>query len=258
MKRFFNTAALCAAIAVLASFSVTACNASEKAAPKNAAAAPSDGSAGSLLSGKVVETMNSGGYTYVCLEKDGKKTWVAAPEMKVAVGQEMAFQPGGEMPNFTSKSLNRTFESIIFSAGPASPQGAGAMPAGHGAAGQMPTGSKAAAPAASKDVKVEKAPGKNGYTVGEIFEKRDKLDKKDVVVRGKVVKVSAGIMGSNWVHLQDGSGDLTKGTHDLVVTTQDLPKVGDVVTLKGSLSKDKDFGAGYKYAVIVEKGKIQR
>jgi hypothetical protein len=65
-------------------------------------------------------------------------------------------------------------------------------------------------------------------------------------------------MGSNWVHLQDGSGDLTKGTHDLVVTTQDLPKVGDVVTLKGSLSKDKDFGAGYKYAVIVEKGKIQR
>ena len=28
----------------------------------------------SLISGKIVETMNSGGYTYLCIEKDGKKT----------------------------------------------------------------------------------------------------------------------------------------------------------------------------------------
>jgi hypothetical protein len=73
--------------------------------------------AGSALAGKVVETMNSGGYTYVSLEKNGKKTWVALPETKVKVGQEIACQPGGEMTNFRSKTLNRTFESIIFSGG---------------------------------------------------------------------------------------------------------------------------------------------
>ena len=69
------------------------------------------------LSGKVVETMNSGGYTYVCLEHDGTKTWVAVPPAAVKVGQEVVCQPGMEMKNFTSKTLNRTFESIIFSGG---------------------------------------------------------------------------------------------------------------------------------------------
>ncbi len=74
--------------------------------------------AGSELSGKVAETMNSGGYTYVLLEKDGDKTWIAAPQMKVTKGQTMSFKPGAEMENFTSKTLNRTFKKIIFSPGP--------------------------------------------------------------------------------------------------------------------------------------------
>ena len=72
---------------------------------------------GGSLSGKVVETMNSGGYTYVSLENNGKKIWVAAPEAKVKVGQTVTCQPGMEMKNFTSKTLNRTFERIIFSGG---------------------------------------------------------------------------------------------------------------------------------------------
>ncbi len=214
----------------------------------------------SPLSGKVVETMNSGGYTYVCLEKNGKKTWVAVPEMKVTVGREMAFQPGVEMQNFPSKTLNRTFDRIIFSAGPASAHSASGKqtaPAGKAAAATG-IGSMAASVPAAKDVKVEKAAGPDAYTIGEIFEKRKTLDKKTVVVRGKVVKVSAGIMGANWIHLQDGTGNSAKGTHDLVVTSQDMPSVGDVVTLKGALAADKDFGAGYQYTVIIEKASIQR
>lgn len=71
----------------------------------------------SVITGKVVETMNSGGYTYVCLEKNGKKTWIAAPQMKVQKGQIMSFQPGVEMVNFESKTLKRKFDKIIFSAG---------------------------------------------------------------------------------------------------------------------------------------------
>ena len=69
------------------------------------------------LSGKVVETMNSGGYTYVFIEKNGQKTWVAIPTTPVKVGQEITLKPGMEMKNFTSKTLNRLFESIIFSGG---------------------------------------------------------------------------------------------------------------------------------------------
>jgi hypothetical protein len=70
------------------------------------------------ISGKVVETMDSAGYTYVSLEKDGKRTWVAIPLNKIKVGSTMSFKPGNEMVNFKSDSLKRTFKTIIFSDGP--------------------------------------------------------------------------------------------------------------------------------------------
>ena len=114
------------------------------------------------------------------------------------------------------------------------------------------------APATSEPIKVEKAKGADAYTVSETYGEAGKLDKKTVSVRGKVVKVSKGIMGKNWVHLQDGSGDAGKGTNNLVVTTQDVPKVGDVVTARGTLYKDKDFGAGYLYKVIVEEATVKQ
>ncbi len=70
-----------------------------------------------VLSGKVVETLDSNGYTYVCLEKDGRKTWAAIPVTKLKNGAEISIFPGNIMPSFTSKSLKRTFENIVFSRG---------------------------------------------------------------------------------------------------------------------------------------------
>jgi hypothetical protein len=204
------------------------------------------------LSGKVVETMNTGGYTYVCIEKKGKKTWAAVPEMKVTVGQKISLAPGQEMDNFTSKTLHRTFDKIIFSAGPV----AAAAAAKDATIGNASPGSKGATATPAEKVAVEKAQGPDAYTVAEIYAGKSKLNKKTVKVRGKVVKVSAGIMGKNWVHIQDGSGDSGKGTHNLVITTQDLPNKDDVVTMSGTLYEDKDFGAGYKYSVIVEEASI--
>ncbi len=76
-----------------------------------------DSPAGAGPSGKVVDTMDSAGYTYVQLEQAGKKTWVAVPQMKVKKGQTMTFQPGMVMENFESKTLKRKFDRIIFSGG---------------------------------------------------------------------------------------------------------------------------------------------
>ena len=56
-----------------------------------------------------------------------------------------------------------------------------------------------------------------------------------VSVRGTVVKYNAAVMGKNWIHLQDGSGDATKGTHDITVTTMDVVSVGATVTITGTL-----------------------
>jgi hypothetical protein len=117
-------------------------------------------------------------------------------------------------------------------------------------------GSKAAASAKDAKISVTKAKGANAYTVKEIFEKSAKLNKKKVVVSGKVVKVSAGIMDKNWIHIQDGTGSQAKKNHNLVCTSKDLPDVGDVVTVSGILAKDRDFGGGYKYNAIVENASV--
>lgn len=216
------------------------------ASPMGGAAAP----AGVPLAGKVAETMASGGYTYLLLERDGKKTWAAIPETPVEVGREITLKPGMEMKNFASKALKRTFESIYFSEGLAS--------AVESTQGKSSPGSTGVVVAPAEQVKVEKAAGPNAHTIAEVYGQKGSLDGKPVAVRGKVMRVSAGIMGKNWVHLQDGSGDAKKGTNDLTVTTQDLPAVGDVVTATGTLRKDKDFGGGYRYQVIIEEGAVKR
>jgi len=94
--------------------------------------------------------------------------------------------------------------------------------------------------------------------VAEIFNKKAELAGKKVQVRGKVVKVSKNIMGMNWVHIQDGTGDPSKSNFDLVVTTQDEPHKGDIVTVEGTVHADKDFGAGYRYDVIIQEAKIKK
>jgi len=69
------------------------------------------------LSGKVIETMDSGGYTYVQIESKGGKVWAAVPQTSVKVGQKVTIKPGAPMANFTSKTLGKTFKTIIFSPG---------------------------------------------------------------------------------------------------------------------------------------------
>jgi hypothetical protein len=105
-------------------------------------------------------------------------------------------------------------------------------------------------------VKVPKALGTDGYTVAQVAAQRSELKDKSVLVAGQVVKFNAGIMGRNWVHLRDGSGNEANQTNDLLVTTQELAKVGDILTVRGTVRSDKDFGAGYAYKVLLEDAKI--
>jgi len=252
MKRFMFAVAVCVLAFVSSGVSATL-QQDSPVPPSQTPAATKSAPVETALSGKVAETMNSGGYTYIKLDQGGKTRWVAIPLTEVKVGQQVALQPGLEMRNFTSKTLNRSFDSIIFSGGLASSGGA----AGNPAMAQH-AGSKSAAAKPAEKIKVEKAAGPDAYTVSEIHEKTATLNEKTAVVKGKVVKVSEGIMGMNWIHIQDVTGDASLGTNKLVATSQDLPAVGDIITLKGTIYKDKDFGAGYKYNVIMEKAAIQK
>jgi hypothetical protein len=56
------------------------------------------------------------------------------------------------------------------------------------------------------------------------------------------------------VHIRDGSG--TEGSNNLTVTSAGQAKVGDLVLISGRLAVDKDFGSGYRYALLVEDAKL--
>jgi len=202
--------------------------------------------------GKVLQSINSGGYTYVELrKKDGSRIWLAITAAQIPIGSQQTFNPGMAMHNFESKTLKRTFDKIYFTELATSGKGG---KEGKEIGGKSP-GSKGTVSPDVK-VKVKKASGKNAYTIAELYRNKAKLNKKKVVVRGKVVKVSSNIMSRNWIHLRDGSGFHASGDFNLVVTSKSIPAEGEVVLVSGTLHKDKDFGGGYKYEVIIEDGEF--
>ena len=197
--------------------------------------------------GKVLQTISSGGYTYVELrKKSGEKIWLAVPATEIAIGSQQTFNPGVVMRGFESKTLKRVFDEIVFTELAVAAKGKEKKELG----GKSPGSQGTVSP--DVKVKVKKAAGKNAYTISELYKNRAKLNKKKVVIRGKVVKVSSNIMNKNWIHLRDGSGSHATGDFNLVVTSKSIPAEGEVVLVNGTLYKDKDFGGGYKYEVIVE------
>lgn len=243
------------ALLVLSLALVPACNGAsdDGTTPERTPAAtgtPAPAPAGELT-GRVAETMDSGGYTYIALDVGGKRIWAAGPETEVSVGDTVSIPKGMEQRNFHSNTLDRTFESILF-VGAIRVAGAPGATSPH--AGTPPAGSPHAADAKVTGIE----PLEGGQTVAEIVGKRADLAGEEIAVRGKVVKFNRAIMGTNWLHIQDGTGDAADGTNDLAVTTDAVVNVGDVVVVRGTVTVEKDFGAGYSYEVIVEKADVTK
>lgn len=194
------------------------------------------------VSGEVLEVKDVEIYTYMRLKTKDGETWAAVSTAAVKKGAMVTIENPMVMTDFESKSLKKTFPTIIFG----TLAGAGA---GQGAAAPKMAMANAADSAA---VKVAKASGANAYTVADVVSKATQLKDKPVRVNGQVVKYNASIMGKNWVHLRDGSGTSAKGDNDILVTTAAPAKVGDLVAVSGVVRNDKDFGAGYSYKVLIE------
>jgi hypothetical protein len=219
--------------------------ADNKAAAQPAAAGP--------VSGEVLEVRDVESYTYLRLKTAQGETWAAVPTAQIKKGAKVTIENPTVMTNFQSKALNKTFDKVVFGtlAGTAgsTAQANKEVAAAHAGAGK---------PADTPDVKVAKASGANAYTVADVLAKPAAMKDKPVLIRGKVVKYNGGIMGKNWIHLRDGSGSAADNTNDLIVTTTEQAKIGDVITVKGVVRTDKDFGAGYSYKAIVEDATLQR
>ncbi len=94
-------------------------------------------------------------------------------------------------------------------------------------------------------------------TVAALYKDKAALAGKTISAQGKVVKVNNKIMGRNWFHVQDGTGDAKTSSNDLVVTTKQDIAVGDQVTLTGVVAVNKDFGSGYSYPLLIEDAAVK-
>jgi hypothetical protein len=207
------------------------------------------------FSGIVKETMNTAGYTYALVDTGTAKVWAVAPETAIKPGDTVTVYGIMPMPNYKSKTLNRTFDLVYF-AGSMLRKGEKPLAAAAvGSAIPSPHAANAGAPVAmaKMDFSQIKKPVM-GKTIAEIYAEKDNLAGKKVVCAAKVVKSFYGIMGKNWLHLQDGTG--ADGTNDLTVTTDATIAVGKTVLVEGILEKDRDIGAGYKYSVIIENANV--
>jgi len=210
-----------------------------------------------IIAGKVVTTMNALGYTYVYVDDGKEKIWAAAPQFVVSVGDQVMVSDGMAMHNYHSQSLNRDFDVVYFVETVLNATTSTATVAPAAAGMQMPEGHppiKAEASSAVDLTNVVKAD--DGYTIEEIYSQKTELSDKQVALRGKVVKFNPQIMGTNWIHLQDGSGDSTAGNNDLTVTSTVQVSVGNTIVATGTLTLDKDFGYGYKYDLIMEHAQV--
>ncbi|MBI2386916.1 MAG: nucleotide-binding protein [Elusimicrobia bacterium] len=202
------------------------------------------------LTGTVVETMDAGGYTYLLIKTPaGEKKWAAVAKATVKKGAAATVTNAMDMRDFESPSLKRKFDVIAFgtlgdAAAPADPHA--------GASKGAPAGAHGGRAEVKGPIKVEKAAGPDGRTIGEVYAQKAALAGKEVAVAGKVVKYNSGILERNWAHLRDGSGKAKDGSDDLTVILKDESAVGQVITVKGKVVLNKDLGGMYKFPVALE------
>jgi hypothetical protein len=205
-----------------------------------------------VVKGEVLEVKDVESYTYLRLKTKDGETWVAVSRVPVKIGAEVTIENVAVMNNFESKSLKKTFPTILF--GTLGGAGTSVPSVGNGIATAQPDIAKASV---GGDIHIPKANGENARTVAEIMTKGAELKDKPVLVHGRVVKYNSGIMGKNWIHLRDGSGSAANNTNDVLVTTTNQAQVGDILTVKGVVHTNKDFGAGYSYKVLIEDASLQ-
>lgn len=191
----------------------------------------------------VEEALNTEKYTYLRVSENGESFWIAIPKTAVEIGATYYYKGGLLKKNFPSKEYNRVFETLYLVSGISK------QPVGSAVDQAFSQKQSTEAVAPPKDVK----PAAGAVKIADIIGNLSKYDGKVVKVTGKCVKINPMIMGRNWVHIQDGSAN----NFDLTVTTTENVSLGDIVTLEGTIAINKDFGAGYKYNVIMEGATVQ-
>lgn len=194
----------------------------------------------------VTEVIQTSNYTYLQVEENSKKIWLAVVRTDAKPGDSVYFTKAYEMKDFVSKELKRTFPSIFFVEDPSNKLIVTQKPV------QQPLTPKKVAIKRWSELSVETPKG--GITIADLYKNPGNYAGKTVIIRGVAVRYNSQIMNKNWVHIQDGTDYSEK--FDLTITTMDSLIVGQTATFKGIVALNKDFGSGYAYDVILEEAKV--
>lgn len=199
--------------------------------------------ASTIHEAKVTEVIQAGSYTYLGVQSGDRNYWAVVQKADLPVGAWVRFTEEMLYPKYHSKALERDFEDVVFASDL-----------------YYRSAEEASKHLAFMQKPLEKSPYKTKGTlsIAQIQEQKKDLKDRSITLRAKVVKVSKNILERNWVHLQDGTGEPNPGepVGRIVATSNELPKVGDVVTVKGILGVEKEFGSGYIYPIIIEESRF--
>lgn len=206
--------------------------------------------------GIVTSTQTAGGYIYIKLDEQGKEIWLATMPINVSAGDKVEYKGGYIMKDFHSKTLNKTFDSILFVTRIS-------VLNGNSLASKQPIqgdeyhknlAKNKQTLSMPKSGEIEKAEG--GKTIKEIFSEKEELKDKVVTIRAKIMKVSKNILGKNWVTLQDGTGVLPD--NKLIAIALESVNIGDILIVEGTVKTNVNIGSGYRYKIILEDAKFTK
>lgn len=201
------------------------------------------------VTGEIVETMDTGNYTYIKVQGADQTIWAATERYPAKVGDRVTVPGEMVMKNFQSPSLGRTFDEIYFTERvlKEGEEVETALPAGHPSV-------SATEKAAPGEETVLIAQPEGGTTVADLYARGAELAGQEVVVKGKVTSYTERVMGRNWIHLADGTG--TGRNKELVLNSTATTRVGAIITVRGVVSVNEDLGHGYQYAVLIKDANI--
>ena len=216
--------------------------------PKGDSGPATDGQASTNLHSVVaLETRDTEKYTYIKVREGSQEYWVATGKKDITPGASYYYSSSIRKTNFESKEFGRVFDEIFLIGN--------IVPANHGneirKEGVAKVDVETHSTSDPVQSNVSSGPGEE-ITILTLVNNPSNFENKRIQLKGTVEKVNSNIMGRNWIHLKDGSMD----EYDLVITSKESVAEGNVIMIEGKVSLDVDFGAGYRYDIIVEDARI--
>jgi hypothetical protein len=193
----------------------------------------------------VYEVLPTEKYVYLRAKEDNEEYWVATGKQNIEVGTKYFFKDGLLKTNFESKEYNRTFDKVYLVSK--------LVPENH--AQQSSNENSPAIKIKPLEIELKRINKVNGsISIKEVVQNAASLEGEEIQITGECTKLNANIMGRNWIHLKDGTLD----NYDFVVTSDQAIPEGHVVTLKGTVARNRDFGSGYRYELLIENASVVR